>query len=257
MMTSRAALLLLVTDLKVSIAFSTRLPLAHSLPVAGADVARASWAFPVAGALVGLVGAITYWLAHSLRLPPLAAAVLTLTATLLVTGGLHEDGLADTADGFGGGKTRERKLEIMRDSRIGTFGTCALIVSLLLRAAALASLADPALVAPALMAAHIAARATMPMLMVLVPPARTEGLAADAGRPQRASVVAAALLAATTLVFGLGPVTAIIVALLLLSTIVFTAWLCVRQVGGQTGDILGAAEQAGEILILLAAAARA
>jgi len=256
MMTARAGLLRLVGDLKVGLMFATRLPLAPSWRLAGEDVARASWAFPVAGAVVGLIGAITYGLAHALRLPALAAAVLALSATLLVTGALHEDGLADTADGFGGGTTREGKLTIMRDSRIGTFGTCALIVSLLLRAAALASL-DPALVAPALVAAHVAARATMPMLMLLVPPARTEGLAADAGRPPRAGVVVAALLAALTLLFGLGPLTAIIVVALLLCATVFMAWLCLRQVGGQTGDVLGALEQAGEITVLLIVAARA
>ena len=85
-----------------------------------------------------------------------------MAATLAVTGCLHEDGFADTADGLGGGATRERKLEIMRDSRIGTYGVCALTVSLLLRASALAYLADPALVAAALIAVHGAARATMP-----------------------------------------------------------------------------------------------
>ena len=99
----------------------------------------------------------------------------------LVTGALHEDGLADTADGFGGGDTRERKLEIMRDSRIGTYGVCALIVSLLVRADAIASLTDPVLVAPALIAAHAGARAVMPLVMFLLPAARTDGLRSRRG----------------------------------------------------------------------------
>jgi adenosylcobinamide-GDP ribazoletransferase len=246
----------LASDLKISVLFATRLPLGHSAPVAGTDVARASWALPLAGALVGALGAAVYWLAHALGLSPALAAALALVATLVVTGGLHEDALADTADGFGGGATRESKLEIMRDSRIGSYGACALIISLLLRTLALASLAEPALVAPVLVAAHASARATMPALMLLVPQARQDGLSADAGRPPRASVIVAGLLAAAALVLGLGLAAAIIALLLLLLATAVMAWLSRRQIGGQTGDVLGALEQAGEILVLLTAVAR-
>src|SRR6202030_2053805 len=99
-----------------------------------------------------------YAVAHKIGSPPWVAAALAVAATLAVTGALHEDGLADTADGFGGGDTREQKLAIMRDSRIGTYGVCALILSLLIRADAIASLTEIALVAPALIAAHVGAR---------------------------------------------------------------------------------------------------
>lgn len=245
----------LATDLKISVLFSTRLPLAHSSAIAGPDVARASWALPLAGALIGLLGAAVYWLAHAAGLAPPAAAALTLAATLAATGCLHEDGLADTADGFGGGATRERKLEIMRDSRIGSYGACALILSLLLRWSALASLDEPAVVAGALIAAHASARATMPLLMWLVPQARADGLAADAGSPPRASVVAAGVLAVTALGLGLGHIAAVVALLSLVSAVAFMAWLCRRQIGGQTGDVLGALEQVGEIIVLLTAAA--
>jgi adenosylcobinamide-GDP ribazoletransferase len=144
----------------------------------------------------------------------------------------------------------------MRDSRIGSYGACALIMSLLLRAVALASLADPVLVAPVLIAAHASARATMPALMLLVPQARKDGLSADAGRPRRPSVAVAGLLAAVALVLGLGPVAATIALVLLLSATAFMAWLSLRQIGGQTGDVLGALEQVSEILVLLTALAR-
>ncbi len=90
--------------------------------------------------VVGLIGAVVYVLAHRAGLPAWPAAALSVAATLFATGCLHEDGLADTADGFGGGKTREQKLDIMRDSRIGTYGVCALALSLLIRVSALASL---------------------------------------------------------------------------------------------------------------------
>src|SRR5260370_12044026 len=135
-------------DSKDGILFVTRLPVPHSAPVDSGDVAHASWAFPVAGALVGSAGALTYAIASGIRLPPALAAALALGATLLITGCLHEDGLADTADGLGGGRDRARKLEIMRDSRLGTYGACALMMSLLLRWTALAAMAGPPAGAP-------------------------------------------------------------------------------------------------------------
>src|ERR1700720_348987 len=176
MTTADAWIARLATDLKVALVFYTRLPLAHDGPIAGADLARASWAAPVAGALVGALGAAAYGLAHMAGLGPLPAAGLALVATMAVTGGLHEDGLADTADGFGAGTSPETRLAIMRDSRIGTFGGCALILSIGLRWAALASLAGPTRAAAALIAAHAAARAVPPLLMLLIPPARPDGL---------------------------------------------------------------------------------
>jgi adenosylcobinamide-GDP ribazoletransferase len=255
MMTYRGGLRRVAADLKISVLFSTRLPLVHSFTIAGADIAGASWALPLAGALVGLLGAIAYWLVHAAGLPPFPAGVLALAATLVATGCLHEDGLADTADGFGGGATRERKLEIMRDSRIGSYGTCALLLSLLLRASALASLAEPALVAGALVAAHACARATMPVLMWLVPHARADGLSADAGRPPAASVAAAVVLGVVAVGLGLNLGAAIVAVSLLFAAVAFVAWLSRKQIGGQTGDVLGALEQVSEIIILLVAAA--
>jgi adenosylcobinamide-GDP ribazoletransferase len=123
-------------DLSVSVLFCTRLPLAHSRPFADGEIARAVWAFPLAGFVVGVIGAVIYVVAARAGVPPWPAAALAVAATLGVTGALHEDGLADTADGFGGGTTREDKLAIMRDSRIGTYGVCALILSFIIRVGA-------------------------------------------------------------------------------------------------------------------------
>jgi adenosylcobinamide-GDP ribazoletransferase len=244
----------LITDLKVALSFSTRLPLVHRLPIGGADVARAVWALPVAGACVGVAGALVYWLACRVGVPATPAAALALAATMAVTGCLHEDGLADIADGFGGGSGRERKLEIMRDSRIGTYGACALVLSLLLRVGALASLALPVRVACALLAAHIGARAIMPAFMWFVPPARREGLSADAGRPAAARVIIAAALGAVAVGVGLGPAPGLTAVVLVLLAAALVARLSLRQIEGQTGDVLGALEQVAEILILLVAA---
>ncbi len=239
-------------ELKASIVFSTRLPLLRATPLAGA-LAKAAWAFPVAGLLVGFIGAAVYALVHRMGLPPWPAAALSIAATLLVTGCLHEDGLADTVDGFGGGKTREQKLDIMRDSRIGAYGVCALILALLLRVTALASIATTAPVGWALLASHGGGRAAMVVLMFLLPPARADGLSFDAGRPQGGSVAAAAALGFLILVVCLGPWRGIAALFLLLVVIAVMTWMSSEQIEGQTGDVLGAVEQISEILILLLA----
>ena len=178
---------------------------------------------------------------------------MSLVATLVVTGCLHEDGLADTADGFGGGATRERKLEIMRDSRIGTYGVCALTMSILIRAGALASLADPRTVVFALIAAHGAARATLPLFMALLPPARSDGLSHAAGRPAQDRLLIAGALGVLILAIFLGPLPGLAALVLLAAAVGMMAWLSSAQIGGQTGDVLGALEQVGEIVILLVA----
>jgi len=245
----------LASDIKVGVLFCTRLPIGSSAMIDGPDVARAGWAMPIAGALIGALGSLTYWIAIALGLPAISAAMVALTAMLIITGGLHEDGLADTADGFGGGRSREHKLAIMRDARIGTFGVCALVASLILHWSALVSIAEPRQVATALIAAQVSARATLPAFMRFVPAARADGLSAHIGRPPSWSVAAATAIAAGALVFSLG-LTGAVVALLLLSCAgLFTGWLSVKQIGGQTGDVLGALEQGGVVVILLTAAA--
>jgi adenosylcobinamide-GDP ribazoletransferase len=253
-MPSEAWLRGVADDLKVGMLFSTRFPLPHAAAIGGADVARASWALPVIGVLIGALGALVYWIAFDFNLPPMVGAGLAIAATLAATGCLHEDGLADTFDGFGG-STRERKLEIMRDSRIGTYGACALAMSLMLRIAALTSLARPGAVALALIAAHAGARAVLPLFLYWVPPARPDGLSADAGRPSGSSVVAAGLLGLAVLLGSLGTARSVAALVLLLVVLAIMRRLCERQIGGQTGDTAGALEQIGEIAILLTAAA--
>jgi adenosylcobinamide-GDP ribazoletransferase len=243
----------LITDLRIGISLCTRLPIASTAPLAEGDVARASWTLPIAGLFVGLVGSLIYWLAIRINVAPLPAAALTLAATMALTGAMHEDGLADTADGLGG-NARERKLEIMRDSRIGTFGACALLVSAMLRWSAIADIAEPSFVTTALIAAHVAARACLPVFMRLVPPARSDGLASGAGSPPWASAGAAAVLGIICLLFSFGVMGTIITVLILAVTGLSLARVAIKQFGGQTGDVLGAVEQVSESAILLAAA---
>ena len=244
-----------LTELKLGFMFLTRLPLAHDAPVAKGELAQALWTAPLVGIVVGLAGAIVFSVALAFQVPLLPAAVLTVAVTTVMTGGLHEDGLADLADGFGGGATRERKLEIMRDSRIGTYGVCALILSYMLRVFAMAELGDNAAVLPALIAAHAGARAGIPVFMQLVPSARADGLSADAGAPTSVVSSVAALIGAVVLVACLGIKAGIVALLLLGAAGIIMAWLCRQQIQGQTGDVLGAFEQAGEMIVLLVAAA--
>lgn len=241
-------------DLMVALGFYTCLPFQHNRANFEEELAPASWAAPIAGVVVGAIGALAYGLAHAAGLGPLPAAGLAIVATLVVTGALHEDGLADTADAFGAGATPQTRLAIMRDSRIGTFGACALILSIGLRWAAVASLVGPTRAAAALIAAHAAARAMPPLLMWLIPPARPDGLSATAGLPPAESVAVAALLGLAALLLGLGFRNGLITAALLAACLLGIRELALNKIGGQTGDVLGALEQVSEIVVLLVAA---
>ncbi|MBR0823938.1 adenosylcobinamide-GDP ribazoletransferase [Bradyrhizobium manausense] len=245
----------LVRDLRIGISFATILPFGPSTPVEDGEMTRASWSLPVAGLVVGVVGAAVYGIAHAVGLSPGPAAMLALASTIVVTGALHEDGLADTADGLGGGRTRERKLEIMRDCRIGTYGACALVTSLILRWSALAAIAAPRSVMIALLLAHAASRAALPTFSAFVPPARKDGLSASAGQPALQSAAIPLGLGALVLALGFGPSKAILIVILLAATGLMMARLCIKQIGGQTGDILGAFQQLAETAVLLMAAA--
>ena len=238
-------------DIGLSMVFLTRLRLPSS-DFGGRSLADAIWAAPFAGLAVAVIGALVYAITSKLGLAAGPAAALTLAATMLATGCLHEDGLSDIADGFGGGRTRDRKLEIMRDSRIGAYGAAALGVSLLIRWSAVSQLAGPGHVFLALLAAHAASRGLFGAFMHILPPARADGLSAGAGIVSvETAAIGAALGAVALLALGLGGA---IVALILLS-LLFAAFraLCLRQIGGQTGDTIGALQQLGEIAVLLVA----
>jgi adenosylcobinamide-GDP ribazoletransferase len=236
-----------LSALPVAVMFLTRLPARGP----DADLAGAAVAFPLVGFVVGALGGAAYWLAHFVGLPGLASAFLGVGATVVVTGALHEDGLADMADGMAG-RTPDAAIRIMRDSRIGGYGVLALIFSVGLRVSALAALADPPLVLLAMASAGAASRAAMPAVMRLLPPASTTGLAAAAGRPAGLDVFLAIVIAGAFAVVALGPAGALVMATATLVAACGVAALARRRLGGYTGDALGAAQQAVEITGLLA-----
>jgi adenosylcobinamide-GDP ribazoletransferase len=240
-------------DVVASTMFLTRLPVGWLAPTEPAPLSRSMRAFPLVGIIVGLIGWAAFALAGALGLPATLAALLAVLATVLVTGALHEDGLADTADGFGGGGNAERKLAIMRDSRSGAFGVLALIFSVALRSAAIAVLAATA--GPALVAAHAVSRATLPVLMRRLDPARSDGLGAGAGQPDDAAVLWCLAIAIIVALVALGFARGVLALVIVAALLGLFAALARRQIGGYTGDVLGAAQQIGEIVMLLSAAA--
>ena len=240
----------------IAVQFMTRLPVPTPswAPEWQPDMlARAARHFPLAGALVGGICALVWLLAASV-LPPAAAAGVALAVGMLATGALHEDGLADLFDGLGGGFTRDRALEIMRDSRIGTYGGAALIISLGLRWAALSALA-PAAGACALIAVHALSRAPATVMLARFDYAREGPTARDvAGGVTAPEALWAVLSALAIAALALGP-SALPAALAgALGAAAMAAWM-LRRLGGYTGDGLGAMEQAAEAAMLLTLAA--
>ena len=261
-MLNSPALTAYISDTLACLRFFTRLPIPrlafegdiHAPP----DFCRTVRALPVAGALIGLVAALALGLIDLLALPSLLEAAITLGVLIALTGAMHEDGLADVADGFGGA-TRERRLEIMRDSRLGTYGVCALALSLILRVAALAALLDLTGydgAAAALIAGAALTRTLALTPMALLPPARSEGLAHSAGAPTPGGLAAAlglcALIALLLPLAGLGFGRTVVALLAAGAAALGVTQLARRRIGGHTGDVAGAAQQCAEAAFLTA-----
>lgn len=240
------ALLRYLLDVGRAWGFFTRLP-GGLHTESRAALTSAFRAAPVVGAVVGLVGGGVY-AGASLALPALVAGLLAVAAQLLATGAFHEDGWADFWDGLGGA-SREKRLAIMRDSRVGTFGAAALILALGLKAALIAE--EPAVTGCLILIITGAlARAALVVLMKALSPAREDGLSAEAGAPSRGALVIA-LLTGLAPAFLLGPLAAAVLITGAIVGTVFVGAVAKRHYGGQTGDVLGASAIAAELVALL------
>lgn len=210
---------------------------------------QAAGYFPLASLSVAAVSAAVLWSA-SMVLPGALPAMLAIAAGIAATGAFHEDGLADTFDGLGGGHTREQRLAIMKDSRIGTYGTCALGFALALKVASLAAM--PVMIAvAALFAAHAGGR-MIPVVASAVLPygGDTVGAKVQPIEPPPSRLTFALLTGLAP--FLMLPFWAALGALavgILASGLIF--WRALRSIGGHTGDVLGAAEQAFEVAVLV------
>jgi adenosylcobinamide-GDP ribazoletransferase len=251
-------------DLHRTLRFATRLPLPVLAreaddPIISAD--RFAPAFAACGAVVGGLGGLVAVGCVALGMTPIVASVIAIAAMVLVTGALHEDGLADCADGIGGGRTRERKLAIMRDPAIGTYGVLALILSVGARIGALAAIlaVSPWAGLAVLVATQSLSRAASMGVASRLDHARPEGAAARLGRPSpraaRASLGMGALVALLALVPAVGAIGAIASLLAALLAMGIASVLVVRgaqrHIGGQTGDVLGANQQLTDLAGLL------
>ena len=242
--------------------FYSRLPVprlpfeiaAHATP----DFRHAVRMLPAAAFILALPGALVIDLAAAVWLPAMLVALLGIAATMIVTGGLHEDGLADLTDGIGGGATIQRRLDIMRDSRIGAFGALALIVVVLAKIICLSTIIDRQGSSGAMLAflaAAVASRSAALMPHWLLPAARSDGRAVEVGRPETSAVLVAALLTALPIIlalrgFGLGKLLA---AFILMTVAAGAMTLLARsKLGGHTGDVIGATQQVAEVTFLIA-----
>lgn len=233
-----------LAEAQIAVMLLSRLP-AGRITGDAPSMAASVWAWPLVGALIGACAALVFSLAVWLGLPSLVAALLGVTAMVLATGAMHEDGLADLADGFGGGHDTARKLEIMRDSRIGTYGVLALVLSVSLRVSAISALPTD-WAAAGFIALAMASRACLPFWLWLLPPARGDGLGKVAGGVAVPALATALILGQLGWLLG-GGLAWLPVALAVVIGTAVIAGLAKRQIGGQTGDVLGAAQQSGEI----------
>lgn len=228
-------------EVRLAFMLLTRLPMGEM--AIAPPMPACVWAYPLVGAVVGGLVGVVFALALWAGLPPGAAALLAIGFGILLTGGLHEDGLADLADGFGGGRTKDQKLDIMRDSRIGSFGVLALVLVLGLRVELLASLPAGGIV---LRLAGLGAmsRSLLPVVMLALPAARAEGFGHAAGRRIAAGPVVVGLVLATViLALGAGTLCGHLILLAAVAAVAaLVAYLARRQIGGFTGDVLGAVQ---------------
>lgn len=230
-----------------AVQFLTRIPVRTASAVPHGRIVP--W-FPIVGVLIGAaVGGIAVGLGE--LVPDAVAAMCAIAAGLLITGAFHEDGLADVADAFGGGVTPERRMEILKDSRHGTYGVAALATSIVLRWVSVASIAAPSAVFAGLLAAHALGRTAAVGAMAVLPAAREAGLGADHARRLRP---------VPTLIGSVAGVGAVVIATgwwaapLAAAALVAggaMAMLSMRKIGGLVGDALGAIEQVVECAVLV------
>lgn len=240
-------------DLLMGLRFYSRLPTGNA-PHARPELSRMALALPFTSVVIGLGPAVVLIALEWLTVPHLYAAAIAVACAVIITGAMAEDALADAADGLFGGRTIEQRLDIMKDSRHGTYGVTAIVLLLLLRVTAIGSLGNPLAAAGVMLAASVIARSGALWLTVVLPPARIGGAAATAGQVGRQA-------------FGIGAVFMVVLSFVLsafvvgvpglllayaLAAAVVVGWvtLCRRMIGGQTGDLIGALQALIEVAAL-------
>lgn len=230
-----------------AIMFYSRIPVPKNTGFSNEMLNKATRYFPLIGIIVGAIGAAMFWALH-LFLPMQLAVILSMATTIFITGAFHEDAFSDFCDGFGGGYTPERILEIMKDSRIGTYGAVAILLMLLTKFISILNL--PVSQIPIiLISAHAYSRFSSACLIYTSVYVRTDALSKSkpiGKKGTKLSFMVAAFLGMFALIFI--PFKAVIL-IILLSIVVFVIfrWYVIKKLGGYTGDILGALQQLTEI----------
>lgn len=234
-------------DIATALALLTRLPIRAPFQRG----ARAAWAYPLAGIATALIAAAPTALLLALDVSPMLAALVWVASHVIVTGAMHEDGLADSADGLWGGWDKARRLEIMKDSQTGSYGVLALCLSLAARWVAVGIILQGSGWLWPLIAVDVLSRAAMPALMAALPHARDNGLSHSQGRPSTQTAGIAILIAGgiTLALTGAASFPLILIAAMTATAI---SAIAKSKIGGQTGDILGATQQLVEVTLLIA-----
>lgn len=254
----------------LALGFFTRIPVPSFIDFQETDLNHSVKYFPLVGWLVGLIGVAIFYLAMQVFTQSIAL-LISMAATILATGAFHEDGLADSADGLGGGWSREQVLAIMQDSRLGTYGAIALFMALMAKYQLLTAMHADTVMA-ALICAHALSRLSAVWLMAALPYAKADANSSSKAKPLATQVSRSDLWVAN--VFGLLPLLLLLAliqnglgnwratlsfALLLLAAVGAMWWwwrlLLKRKLGGYTGDTLGAIQQLSEIMFYLASLA--
>ena len=238
-----------IKDVLLAVVFLTRLPVKLNEDAQKRQLADVVWAFPVVGVLVGVLASLALLISFQLGLHPLACGLIAVATQVLVTGALHEDGLADVADCFGGGYKVVDKLRIMRDSQLGTYGVLALVISVTFRAGLIAGMTTQTMAVLALISAGAVSRALVALAMNQLEMVRTDGLATGAGKPTNEATLVTLGLGAAAAFLLLGASGWIVLAVAF-GTAVMMGLLAKRQIGGQTGDVLGTVQQVTEAAVL-------
>ena len=233
----------MMAEFQLCISFLSRLPfgrLQDPIP----SISNACWAFPICGMIIGSITYLSYYLALYLNLSLFVSAIIALLISILITGGMHEDGLADSCDGIFGGKNKKTKLSIMRDSNIGTYGTLSLIIVFSLRVFILSEFDIN--FSSFLSFISIAAISRLGMLFILfyLPPVRKNGLGFDAKVSNSKSLIIGCLI--TLIILSLSNILGLYIIIFMTFTLLVVGYISWKNIGGQTGDICGASQQLTE-----------
>lgn len=247
----------LLTDLIMALRLYSRLPTGSSAHLAP-NISRFALALPFASVIIGLVPSLILFLGYLLGLPPLYVTFLAVAGAIIVTGAMAEDAAGDSADGLVGGQTPTRRLEILKDSRLGTYGVTAIVLLIGLRVSVIVALFAQGVHLAILLwlAASILARSAAIWLTRSLPPARTDGASAASGRVSKKSFWIGSVFAALLAFVMAAPWVGVLGLVVSFGAIVVVTWgwgkICDRLVGGQTGDLIGALQAALEITALSA-----